>query len=98
MNYSFKVIQNSRTIQRCQTHSIRRFTKKIGTINWENGQITVYLRVNYGRYKNNYGKLVNFYNDGEYETKKDLLQAFKAFIDVDKANTENVPARNMLSE
>ncbi len=98
MNYSFRVIQNNRIVQRCQTHSIRRFTKKLGTINWENGVIKVNLRVNYGRYKNMYGKFINFYNDGEYETKKDLLQAFKAFIEVDKASTENVPARNMLSE
>ena len=79
MNFTFKVIKNNKVIQRVQTHSIRRFYNHIRTINWQNRPSKAYLRVSYGKYTDCFGKMVNFYNDGEYETKEDLWLAFNVF-------------------
>jgi hypothetical protein len=80
MNYSYKVTKNRKTIQRCHTHSLRRFTKSLRTINWQN-MPCVYLRVLYGVSKDVNSRKVNFYNDGDYFNKTDLFQAFIAFIE-----------------
>jgi hypothetical protein len=79
MNFSQKVINNNKTIQVTRTHSIRRFTNNLRTINWQNKNILIYLRVSYGKQKDCFGKIVNFYNDGNYETEDDLWLAFNAF-------------------
>jgi hypothetical protein len=65
---------------KCQTHSIRRFSHRTRSIKWQNDQ-SVYLRVNYGKDINNQGKTVSFYNDGEYQTKAELIAALDAFIE-----------------
>ena len=80
-NLTFHVIKNGKTKQKCQTHSKRRFYNRIGTIKWQDGVEKVYLRVFYGRGRDNFGKLTDFYNDGEYKTKKDLLFALAAFTE-----------------
>lgn len=80
-NFTFRVIKNGKTIDRCQTHSKRRFNNRIRTINWQNRPLKVYLRVSYGVGEDVFGKMVNFYNDGEYETKNDLLSALSAFTE-----------------
>lgn len=82
LNFTFRVTKNGKTIQRCQTHSRRRFYNRIGRINWQNKPLKVHLRVNYGRAMCNRGCVCSFYNDGAYETKQDLLQALAAFIEV----------------
>jgi len=81
LNYTFRVIKDGKTIDRCQTHSKRRFSNKLGTINWQNSPLKVYLRVSYGRRECNLGCVCNFYNDGEYKTKGDLLFALYAFAE-----------------
>lgn len=81
LNFTFKVVEDSKTIDKCQTHSKRRFYNKIGTINWQNKPSKVYLRVSYGKRLSNYNRLENFYNDGEYQTKQELLEAFTAFTE-----------------
>lgn len=81
LNFTFRVTKNGNTIQRCQTHSRRRFANRIGTINWQNRPSSVYLRVSYGRNQCNLGCFCNFYNDGNYETKQDLLLALTAFTE-----------------
>jgi hypothetical protein len=52
-----------------------------------------YLRVSYGKDKTNFGKVEEFYNDGDYETKNELIEAFKAFTEqnqsTDKGSTRN---------
>ncbi|MEM4326304.1 MAG: hypothetical protein QXU40_03305, partial [Candidatus Pacearchaeota archaeon] len=78
-NFTFRVIKNGKTIQKCQTHSKRRFYDRIRTIKWQDGVDKVYLRVSYGRGIDNFGRVTNFYNDGEYENKKDLFFALSAF-------------------
>jgi len=80
-NFTYRVIKNGKTIDKCQTHSKRRFSNKLGMINWQNSPLKVYLRVSYGRKECNLGCICNFYNDGEYKTKKDLLFALSAFTE-----------------
>jgi len=80
-NFTFRVIKNGKTVDRCQTHSKRRFYSRIRSINWRDGVKKVYLRVSYGKDLDNFGKVTNFYNDGEYKTKRDLLFALSAFAE-----------------
>ena len=80
-NFTFRVIKNGRTIDRCQTHSRRRFYNRIRSINWRNGVEKVYLRVSYGKGLDAFGKITNFHNDGTYETEKDLFFALSAFAE-----------------
>jgi len=79
LNYTFRVVRNGKTMEKCQTHSKRRFSNKIRTINWQNKPSKVYLRVSYGKGEDVFGKIVNFYNDGWYDNKKDLLFALNTF-------------------
>lgn len=79
MNFTLKIIKENRTIQRVQTHSIRRFLNNLRAINWQNGPLKGYLRVSYGRQKNCFGRMVNFYNDGWYDNDKDLWLSFNTF-------------------
>lgn len=81
LNFTFKVVKDGKIIDRCQTHSKRRFYNKLRTINWQNKPSNVYLRVSYGKKLTNYNRLENFYNDGEYQTKQELLEAFTAFTE-----------------
>ena len=41
----------------------------------------VYLKVSYGKKKNVFGKTVEFYNDWEGNDKRELLKAYRAFIE-----------------
>lgn len=70
-------------IQRIWTHKKRRFLKKIRLIIWQDGDIKVYLKVYYGKGFDVWGKYTDFYNDGDYVKKKDLLLAFNAFTEED---------------
>lgn len=81
INFTFRVAKNGKMIDRCQTHSKRRFYNRIRTINWQSGVGKVYLRVSYGKGLDNFGKVTNFYNDGKYEYKKDLFLALSAFAE-----------------
>jgi len=81
LNYTFRVIKDGKTIDRCQTHSKRRFYNRIRTINWQDSPLKAYLRVSYGKRECNLGCLCSFYNDGEYETKQDLMKALEAFTE-----------------
>lgn len=78
MNFTFKVIKNGKVIDRCQTHSFRRFTNSLRTIKWQD-RSSVYLRVSYGKKEDCFRKITDFWNDGFYENEKDLWLAFNAF-------------------
>lgn len=80
MNYSYKVIENGREVDRLQTHSKRKFTSHLRTINWKD-KPCVYLRVSYGKKIDSFGRLITFYNDGWYKNITDLWRAFNAFIE-----------------
>jgi hypothetical protein len=47
------------------------------------GQATpgIYIKVIYGRHLDAFGKMVEFYNDGIYDTKQDIREAFAAFTE-----------------
>ncbi len=81
LNFTFKIVKDGKTIDKCQTHSRRRFNNRIRTINWQDRPLKGYLRVSYGKRECNLGCVCNFYNDGEYETKEDLLFALSAFTE-----------------
>ena len=81
-NFTFRAIKNGTVVDRCQTHSIRRFYHRIRTIKWQTGIETVCLRVSYGKSLDIFGKMTNFYNDGDYKNKNDLLLALEAFVEV----------------
>jgi hypothetical protein len=66
--------------QRYETSSIRRFYNHIRTIKWGSGTLA-YLRVSYGKDKDIHGKIINFYNDGEYTNKKEFGDALNAFLE-----------------
>ncbi|PIS00211.1 MAG: hypothetical protein COT84_08845, partial [Chlamydiae bacterium CG10_big_fil_rev_8_21_14_0_10_35_9] len=72
MNFSYKLIKNGKLVNKCRTHSIRRFTKNLRTIRWRKSVLKVYLKVNYGK---------GFINEGLYENQKDLWAAFNAFVE-----------------
>lgn len=80
-HYKLLVTKRGELIQKCSTHSLRRFLKNLRTINWENDHPVAYLKVSYGKHKDNFGKLTNFDNEGEYRNETDLWQAFNAFIE-----------------
>jgi len=79
LNFTFRVVKNGKTIDRCQTHSKRRFLNRLRTINWEDKLLKVYLRVSYGKHEDVWGKFSSFYNDGWYENEEDLWLAFNTF-------------------
>ena len=79
MNFTLKIIKNDKTIQRVRTHSARRFGNSLRTINWKNCPLKVYLKVNYGKHEDCFGKMTTFYNDGWYDNKEDLWWAFDVF-------------------
>ena len=80
-NYTLKVFENGKQVDRCQTHSLRRFMSHLRMINWKNSHPRVYLRVSYGKRLDNFGKITEFHNDGDYENENDLWLAFNAFIE-----------------
>lgn len=88
LNFTYRVIKSSKTIDRCQTHSKRVFYNRIRSINWQNSPLRVYLRVSYGKAECNHGCICNFYNDGWYETRGDLISALEAFA------AERLPERS----
>ena len=80
-NFTFKVYENGRVVSRCQTHKMMRFLHRIQAIKFKKGTTKVNLRVYYGRFKDNFGKMVDFFNEGLYDNKKDFTLAWKAFIE-----------------
>lgn len=79
--FTLKIIKNSKVVKKYTSHFQKRFVKNLRTINWQDGPLKVYLKVDYGKHLDNYNKLSSFYNDGIYERKKDLWLAFEAFTE-----------------
>lgn len=83
VNYFFRVMKNGQTIDRCSTHSWRRFLRQTRTINWQDGGIKTYLKVSYGKFEDNFGELTDFYNEGDCDNQEDFTMALKAFAEAD---------------
>lgn len=81
MNYTIKVYKNGKRVHMYRTHKIRRFLKNIRTIKFADEGIKAYLKVDYGKHLDVYGKKTLFYNDGTYDNKSDFWWAFNAFIE-----------------
>lgn len=80
--FKLKVSKNNKTLETYATHSYKRFLIKARTINWQNGPISAYLKVSYGKDIDQFGKLSEFYNDGIYENDpKEFWKALAAFIE-----------------
>ena len=81
LNYTLRVMEKGKVVQRLQTHSRRRFYDKIRSIKWQKSYVSVYIRVSYGKHLSNRNKLESFWNDGVYKNKKDLMLALEAFTE-----------------
>ena len=81
MLFSIKIYKNRSIAQKARTRKIRRFLKIIRSIKWEDSTIRAYIKVNYGKLPDCYGKKVNFYNDGDYDNKQDFCLAADAFLE-----------------
>jgi len=79
LNYTFKVIKKGKVVERLVTGKKRRFYNHARLIKWINKPLKVYLRVYYGTFKDNEGKMSNFYNEGYYFNKKDFWLALDVF-------------------
>lgn len=81
--FTLCVTKNGKKVYGYHSRSKRRFYNRARTINWKDKPLKVYLRVSYGRSKDVWGKYTNYYNDGDYDTKKDFWLALKAFCEDD---------------
>lgn len=70
-------------VSKTRTKKIRLFLKKIRSIKFREQGIKIYLKVDYGKHLDNYGKMTNFWNDGDYFNKDDFWLAFNAFTEKD---------------
>lgn len=78
--YYLKLFTNNGKIEIVRTRKKKRFLRIIRTINWQDRGIKrAYIKVSYGKKICNFGCLCDFYNDGYYQSKKELLEIFKYF-------------------
>lgn len=78
-NYTLKILENKKVVSRIQTHSLRRFTTHLASINSQEKTLRFYLRVSYGKAKDWKGEESTFYNDCWCESKEQLLEMFEYF-------------------
>lgn len=81
MKFTIKIYENGSIVRKVRTHKKRRLLKIIRSIKWQNPKIKAYIKVNYGKFLDCYGKKVNFYNDGDYDNKYDFWLATNAFLE-----------------
>lgn len=81
MNFTAKVIKSGEVIKVYRTHKIRRFLKNIRSIKFEDCELKVYLKVDYGKGIDVYGKKTRFCNEGLYDNSEDFWWAFNAFTE-----------------
>lgn len=81
MKYLIKVYKKGKMAQMSRTKKIRKFLKNARLINFKNNEIKAYLKVDYGRYLDVYGKMINFDNEGTYDNKEDFLWAVDTFTE-----------------
>lgn len=78
-----KASLNGKVVQMVRTHSLRVFLNRTRTYKWQESNFEVYLKVGYPKRENNFGKVVEFCNEGTYTNKVDFAQAANAFINAD---------------
>lgn len=77
LKVSLKLTKKSGSILFYHTGKVKRIYSIVRQGNFSNS----YLKVSYGKHKDVFGKLVEFYNDGHYSNRDDLVFAFKAFTE-----------------
>lgn len=80
-NYTLRVLQNEKVIDKVHTHSFRSFLPHLRTVISQKEPWRAYLRVSYGKDKDHRGRLQTFYNDGWYTDKEELQKAWEAFTE-----------------
>lgn len=55
---------------------------------WDGLDCFYYVRVSYGNFEDNFGKISEFYNDGEYTSAKESVGALKDFL-TERGNYRN---------
>ncbi len=83
MTFLIKIYKNKKLIQTTRSYKKRRFLKNARLIAWAEHDLKVYLKVNYGKDYDVWGKYDYFYNDGDYFKKKDFWLALDAFCEKD---------------
>lgn len=73
-------VKYAKGVKRQESANKRRFLRYTRLINWEKAK-SAYLGVVYGKDKDYRGKMITFYNDGDYTNKKDFELALKAFLE-----------------
>jgi len=81
MKFLIKIYNKDKTIIKSWTRKKSKFRKILRSINFQNNVFKTYLRVDYGMGVNNFKKWVMFYNDGFYNSHKDLISAFIIFTE-----------------
>ena len=82
------------TVETYHTHRTKRFYAIVKAEKFQKA----YLRVWYGKFKSNNGRNIDFYNDGDYSTKTELINVFKDFLESNTENSDSSPAKTNLSE
>ena len=72
---------NAKKVVRVYTRNKLRFFNKVRALTSENFMLGVRLKISYGKKVDNFGKNVEFINEGIYKNKKDFDLAFKAFTE-----------------
>lgn len=67
-----------KVIDRLETKLYNRFYAKLRQVNSNTDN---YLRVSYGKHEDICGKKTEFWNDGHYGNKQDLMLAFRTFCE-----------------
>jgi hypothetical protein len=77
---NLKILNNrGEIVDRVRTRKTRRIYHYLQANKFSD--CTFNLLVKYGKYKNNFGKIASFDNEGDYKTKKELIHALKAFTE-----------------
>ena len=77
LKMTLKLTKRDGKVKRYRKGTFRRFLYSCRHGSWEK----YYLWVGYGKQKDVYGKMTEFYNDGEYTNRKDAEQALRAFCE-----------------
>ncbi len=78
-NYTLKLYKNNGEVETVRTKKKKRFFRILRMIDWQNHIKNAYLKISYGKKKCTEGCLCDFYNDGYYANKEDMLETFKYF-------------------
>lgn len=80
MFFKANIKKKGQVMRKVGTHKKRLFLKKMRTIKFTDSISEVYLRVDYGKSLDIFGKITIDRNDGFYEDREKLWQAISAFV------------------